>query len=804
VTPYLINQSSNQEFKEAMTGFSGIVRFARQNYEYLILGSLIIFVLASNIIWLEYDNSLVENRDSTIFLTRTIEFIEKTKSSDFDFFASLEKLTLGGRPVLLQLLGIPFIEIFGPSLDAYTYVNFLFYIILVIATYQIGKEAKGKNAGLLAAILVVAYPSVVRLSKLALTSFAVIACVALTTWFLVRFTKTRSIKDAWLTNLSLAFGFWVHPSFLWGVPIPAALLLLYTVFFGTEPKWVARAKELPAWLLGKLRQPIFLAGVLPSALLSIGVILTWYVPFGSTILSVTENVASYIPEGMRFFLGPSYSIIPYPFWYAVTSTLALSTVLAIFFWISLVATNIRKEPQALNLTILFIGAYIAHNILLLGLGWRYFSQVLPIMAALTAIWVVSVKNRPAFRFLVIACVAVSVFNFATISWGVNPVTQPVAAMLGMRNYSAEDYCRPSFAFYCADPPKTEKWPIREILSVVLNDPKCSVGNCSLLVVPQSIYFFQAFPFSAAVDFPDAELNINILLDPGVWGSDVNVPLGFFDIPALLESDYIVYHVPDAIVPNNQSPSMEWFLATHHFLNSPPPLFSASHQVVAEFTLPDGRNALIYQRTQPLTLEEAEQAISALELSEEAKLLKYEVFISLAKQEEDNDRVISLYQEALTHTQDTEMRITYLTGLADTYFSTGQRDFAIMTYQQALSLDPEDLTLHLNLSRIYMELDDCENAIPHLAELARLQPSALRYTNLGETYRRCGNLEDAIIAFQKALTFDGKDARAHLGLALSYDVQHRIEEARAEFEKVILYAPESNFARRAQEWLDTNK
>jgi tetratricopeptide (TPR) repeat protein/4-amino-4-deoxy-L-arabinose transferase-like glycosyltransferase len=785
-----------------MNQSSFILRFKGKNNDFLILGFLIIFLLVSNYIWLKIDNSIVENRDSTIFLSRAIQFIKSAQSPEFNLADGLKRMSLGGRPVLLQLLSIPFLLVFGYSIDAYTYLNFLFYILLVVATYNIGKNVKNRNAGLLAAVLVSCYPSTVRLSKITLTSFAMIACVALAIWFLLNFIKTRSVRDIWLTNLSLAFGFLAHPSFTYGIPISVALLLLYTVFFDTYPKWVTRTKEFPAWLSGKLCQPVFLYGLLPSSLVSIGVILMWYVPFGSPLLNTLDRVSLYVPQG-RYLLGPNYFNLSYQFWYAITSWLALSTILAILFWIGIIATNIKRQPYAIILAFIFIVTYFIHN-MVPGLSWRYFAQVLPVVAAITSLWVFSIRNRLFSTLLAITCVAISIFNFLTISWGFNSITKPVAILLMGHDPSTVSLCRPSYAMYCSDPPNPEKWPINDIVKTIVSDPVCKKGNCKVAVLPGNIYFFQAIPFVADIEFPEANLDISILLDPGVWGVNVNVPTGYYDIPKLLESDYIVYNLSDSIGLYEDMPSKEWFLATIHFFDSLPPLFSASHQLIAEYQLPDGTKALLYKRVQPLTLEEAEQAVSVLELPEEAKIRKYELFLHLSKKEDDVNKWLEAYQEALSIAQKPEPYLSMLFGLADYYQSSGRTDLAIVTYEQGLSMQPDDLSSQVSLAKDYLARDDCKNAIPHLSEAARIQPIALNYVNLGASYRDCGDLENAIASYKKALRLDSGNVRAHLGLALSYALQHDIIRARAEFNMVIELAPGSPYALLAERWLEDNK
>jgi tetratricopeptide (TPR) repeat protein len=790
-----------------MFQLSNLGQFVKRYYEYFILGFLIAFLIASNVVWLQYDNSLVENRDSTIFLSRMVDFIKKTKLPNFDLVDSLGEMSLDGRPVLVQVLGIPFILLFGYSMDAYTYVNFLFCILLVIATYNIGKEAKDRNAGLLAAVLVSFYPSTVRLSNIPLNNFAIIACAALTVWFLLRFMKNHSIKDAWLINLSLVIGFWIHPAFLWGVSIPAALLQLYLVFFGAYPKWISQPKELSSWVFAKLRQPFFLYGVLPSALVSIGAILNWYLRFGLPLLDSISAVSASIPDGGKVFFGPSYQGVPYPFWFIVSSGLALSTVLAVLFWFSLVVVNVKRQPQTLILTFIFVSMYFTHN-MLLGLSWRYFSQALPIIAALTGFWIVSIRNKFVSTLLAIVCVVVSVFNFVTVSWGVSPVSKPVAVALGMHSNSG-GFCRPSYALYCSDPPNPEEWPTRKMLSLVFDDPKCNEGNCRLLVITPNLDYCQAFPLSAAIDFPDTKLKITcILFFLGAWKSDISTGTEYYDIPSLLESDYIIFTLRKPYPGIDRLYNPEWLLTTDNFFNTPPALFSEAHRIVAEYSLPGAlRKAVLYKRIQPLTLEEAEQAVSALALPDGGKFRTLELFLRLSKKEEDVNKWLAAYKDVLLHSQKPGLflfQISILAGVGDYYYSSGQMNFAITTYEQVLEMNPDNLPVQLNLAKIYVGLDDFKDAIPHLSEIARLQPIALRYTNLGDAYRNYGDYENAIASYQKALRIDSKDVRAHLGLALSYAAKHQFDKARQEFEQVIEMAPGSDNARKAQKWLEENK
>jgi len=783
---------------------SKVFIFLQNNYQYLILGLLCLFVIISNVMWLAKDNSLVENRDSKIYLENTIEFIQFAKSPDFNLLDGILKLSHDGRPVVLQLSSIPFLLIFGNSFDAYTYFNFWFYVLLIVSTYKIGRVVKDRNVGLMAAILVAFYPPVIRLSKIPLTSFAVIACTALTTWLLLEFMHSRSVKHAWYVNLSLAFGLLVHPSIAWGIAIPTAILMLYTVFFSTQPRWVSSPSEIFPWLGEKLRQPVFLRGLFPAALISIGAILAWYLGAGMSLVTELQGIDSWAPESGHYFLGPAYSNFPYELWYVVSSGFAISTLLALLFWGIMIFANIKYRSDIFPLSFLFLGSYLGHALLLYGAGWRYFSQTLPIMAAITAIGIYAVKPRILATSLAIVSIAISAFNFYVVSWGPSVINQSIAGWMGIGDPAESDYCRPSFGFYCPDPPDLEVWPVKELVGTILADPACAAGECEVLVLPADVYFYEALPISLVFDFADASLDVGFLLDPGVWGINVGRPLNGFDIPRLLESNYIVYNIPTIIADNISPASVERYQAMKSFFESPPLSFSSSHQIVSEYQFPNGTKGVLYKRTLPLTLTEAEETVAAINLPESEKVRKYGLFFRLSKSDADTAKWLSTLQNEIGTAPRPEPYHSLLIELGDYYQFSEQAEAALKAYAQALDVDPKDDFAHVSMARVFLSLDDCESAIPHLQESVRLRPTiARRYVILGDAYRMCDRMDEAILSYQIGIEKDPRDVLARQGLGLSFALVNEFEKARAEFEMVIQLAPGTPYAERANAWLVSN-
>ena len=76
--------------------------------------------------------------------------------------------------------------------------------------------------------------------------------------------------------------------------------------------------------------------------------------------------------------------------------------------------------------------------------------------------------------------------------------------------------------------------------------------------------------------------------------------------------------------------------------------------------------------------------------------------------------------------------------------------------------------------------------------------------MGRMYLSLGRTEDAIGTYQDALKLNIQDPRVHLGLGMAYASQSQTDLAVRQFQMVIKYAPGSEYAQQAQEWLDQHK
>ncbi len=93
--------------------------------------------------------------------------------------------------------------LFGTSEDVSSFQGTIFLIILIIATYLLGKELFNKNVGLLSAILVSFSPYLLALSKVPYEDIAFAAMFTLTLYFFLKSKKFSGIKYTWFFNIFL-------------------------------------------------------------------------------------------------------------------------------------------------------------------------------------------------------------------------------------------------------------------------------------------------------------------------------------------------------------------------------------------------------------------------------------------------------------------------------------------------------------------------------------------------------------------------------------------------------------------------
>ncbi|MGC8779514.1 MAG: tetratricopeptide repeat protein [Anaerolineae bacterium] len=151
------------------------------------------------------------------------------------------------------------------------------------------------------------------------------------------------------------------------------------------------------------------------------------------------------------------------------------------------------------------------------------------------------------------------------------------------------------------------------------------------------------------------------------------------------------------------------------------------------------------------------------------------------------------------------RVRHLVGEGARLLAARRPGEAIPKLEEALSLDPNNVSAAINLGGAYILQGKHQRAVPTLEAASRLEPdNAMVWSNLAAAY--LGKLplstpeqqERAIAAYERALTIDPRAPNVHYNLGLIYLERNDAERAAAYFHAALQTDPND---RDAQYWLD---
>jgi predicted TPR repeat methyltransferase len=115
--------------------------------------------------------------------------------------------------------------------------------------------------------------------------------------------------------------------------------------------------------------------------------------------------------------------------------------------------------------------------------------------------------------------------------------------------------------------------------------------------------------------------------------------------------------------------------------------------------------------------------------------------------------------------------------------------AMTHFEKSLSLNPHQIACFINLSNLYVLMEQPEKAKRYLNQALRFNPHyAEAYNNLGQILYKQGLLQDAIAHFKKALRLNPNYWEAHYNLAHSFTKINRLTSAILQYNEVIRLVP----------------
>jgi adenylate cyclase len=136
-----------------------------------------------------------------------------------------------------------------------------------------------------------------------------------------------------------------------------------------------------------------------------------------------------------------------------------------------------------------------------------------------------------------------------------------------------------------------------------------------------------------------------------------------------------------------------------------------------------------------------------------------------------------------------------------YSQKREYDKAVVEGERAVALDPNGASANEWYAHSLYFAGRFKEAIPIFQKAIRLNPmgSSISFSNLGSSYARTGQFEEAVFAYRQAILQSPDNIFPHLGLASAYILMGREEEARAEASEALRINPNfslDNYAKAA--------
>ncbi len=151
----------------------------------LILSSILLFHLINNYIWLKLDHTYLISDPHDYFLSslKVYNAINNNLFPGLNYILGITSTRWHG--IFLSYITAPLYFIFGPTQDSGIIIsNIIFFPMLILSTYKIGKLISGKKSGIISAFLVSMYPLIFNHLRIYMLDLPLTAIIALSIYIL--------------------------------------------------------------------------------------------------------------------------------------------------------------------------------------------------------------------------------------------------------------------------------------------------------------------------------------------------------------------------------------------------------------------------------------------------------------------------------------------------------------------------------------------------------------------------------------------------------------------------------------------
>lgn len=533
------------------------------------LFSLILFHGISNFFWIKSDY-YIPRHDENQYLSKSVNTLRLLKEPSRMTLVDFLEVEPKNRPHLFPMSAWPFFFFGGISYDSACLANSFFLIIVILATFGIGRSFGNPERGLLAAFIVSFYPFVLKFSRFFWSEIALMACCATALYFLIKTKNFKSTGYSIGLGIVITAGLLTQQRFFFFILTPILLTIFFLVF---PPR--KSCPELKKYR-GRRLVNLLLCLLIPTILAVPYYLYYFQVFFTKFSYGITGGAwepvkGTFTPQAL--------------FWYLGQIQKTTSLFFFIIFVTGFISLLIGRNRKFLLLLLTFVGCYLILTFYP-AKDARYISPLLPIAAVITAesIWLLRTKILKAISILLI--IIFSILNYLRVSWDVDPFNISYRESLLKLPFFSEPL---ELIPHAKAPRAFPDWKWEKIITRVSEE--LDGEEAKLLIAPYLPDFnFLTFSYFCLLSGEKIE-------SVGVGTKN----LYYYNFKNLIEADYIVTKTGKS-VPREHI-RFEFARKTVDLLKNPPITFQKSHKEIAQYPLHDGSEAILISRTSPLTIRE---------------------------------------------------------------------------------------------------------------------------------------------------------------------------------------------------------
>lgn len=644
----------------------------KTGYFYLILlATLILFHIVSNFFWLKADNSIPKH-DENQYLTKSIRCYRILCSPGANRLYRILETEPKIRPHLFPLTAIPFYLLRGVSYDAACLSNSFFLALLILAVFSLGREIGNNIEGLTAAFITSFYPFILIFSRSFWSELPLIAVFAGSLYLMLKTRDFRNRIFSILLGILMALGMLIQQRFIFFVAPPMIIIIVRVIFPGKQRKETRTRRK-----------------SLINILLCLFITAAFTLPYYFRYFTVFSTKFSYGVSGGAWEPVQSGFAIDSLAWYLGQ----IQKEVSLFFFILFIATALylifKPNRERVLIILTFLGGYFLIS-LYPSKDARYICPLLPLAALVTADGFNHIRRKPAGIVIGALIIFFAMGNYLRVNWNIGPFKIPYHKSLvkiPLLNLTME-------LVPAEHPPRPySNWRWKEIAEKIRDDLKNKEGK--LLVVPY-LPEFNAETFNYFCLLGDVPVEA---VDMGTQN------LYHYNFRNLLDSDYILTKSGEAVPYSHIR--FEFAEKTVEMLKNPPGPFLENHILLEVFSLPDGSEAFLFKRVNPVGAEEEitmiEESLKIDPAHPWAYLALGEAYLS----KEDPVGALNNFEKVIRLLPDWPGG--YL-GAGRSKLLLGQKEEALQLALKGTALAPEFPFAHYVLGMVYEELGDIEEAL----------------------------------------------------------------------------------------------